>query len=95
MSAYVILDIDVKDPAGYEEYRMQGALTIAQYGGRALARGGKVDLLEGIWQPRRMVIIEFKNTEEARRWWNSPEYSKAKKIRHQAAETNVVLVEGL
>ncbi len=95
MPAYVILDIDVKDPAGYEEYKKQGAPTILAYGGKPLARGGKTEVLEGNWQPKRMVILEFKNMEEARQWWNSPEYNEAKKLRQKCAQTNVIFLEGL
>ena len=95
MAAYVILDIDVKDPRGYEEYKKQGAPTISAYGGKPLVRGGKTEALEGKWQPKRVVMLEFKNIEEARRWWNSPEYNEAKKLRHKSADTNVVFLEGL
>ncbi len=95
MAAYVILDIDVKDPRGYGEYKKQGAPTISAYGGKPLARGGKTEVLEGKWQPKRVVMLEFKNIEEARRWWNSPEYNEAKKLRHKSADTNVIFLEGL
>jgi uncharacterized protein (DUF1330 family) len=95
MAAYVILDIDVKDAAGYEEYKKQGAPTILAYGGKSLARGGKTEVWEGNWQPKRMVMLEFKNMEEAKKWWNSSEYQQAKKLRHKAALANVVLLEGL
>jgi uncharacterized protein (DUF1330 family) len=95
MAAYVILDIDVKDPKGYEEYKKAGAPTILAYGGKPLVRGGKSEVLEGDWQPKRVVIIEFENMEQANRWWNSSEYKEAKKLRHKAAETNVVFMEGI
>lgn len=95
MAAYVILDIDVKDSVGYEEYKKQGAPTILAYGGKPLARGGRTEALEGNWHPKRLVILEFKNMEEAKLWWNSPEYNAAKKLRHKSADTNVIFVEGL
>jgi len=95
MPAYVILDIDVKDPALYEEYKKQGAPTLALYGGRPLARGGEVQVKEGGWQPKRVVIIEFPSLDKAKLWWDSPEYNQAKKLRHRAASTNVVFIEGL
>ncbi|MFH0738336.1 MAG: DUF1330 domain-containing protein [Candidatus Omnitrophota bacterium] len=95
MSAYVIIDIDVNDPVAYEEYKKAGAPTILAHGGKPLVRGGKAEALEGDWQPKRMVMLEFKNMEEAKLWWNSPEYTKAKKLRHKAASANVILVEGL
>jgi uncharacterized protein (DUF1330 family) len=95
MAAYVILDIDVKDPAGYEEYKKRGAPTILAYGGRPLVRGEKIEALEGSWRPRRLVIIEFNSLDIAKRWWNSSEYNEAKKLRHKSAATNVIFVEGL
>jgi uncharacterized protein (DUF1330 family) len=95
MAAYIILDIDVKDPLGYEEYKKQGAPTILAYGGRPLARGGKTEVWEGNWKPKRLVLLEFKNMEEAKRWWDSPEYTEAKKLRHKSAYTNVVFLDGL
>ena len=95
MPAYVILDIDVKDAAGYEEYKKRGAPTIIAYAGKPLARGGTTEVWEGSWQPRRMVILEFKTMDDARKWWNSAEYNQAKKLRHKSAQTNVVCIEGL
>jgi uncharacterized protein (DUF1330 family) len=95
MAVYVILDIDVTDPVGYEQYKKAGAPTILAYGGKPIARGGKTEVYEGNWQPKRVVIIEFKGMEEAKRWWNSPEYSEAKKLRHASARTNVIFLEGL
>ena len=95
MSAYVILDIDVKDPALYEEYKKQGAATLAAYGGKPLVRGGSVEVMEGSWGPKRVVIIEFPSLSHAKRWWDSDEYNQAKKLRHRAASTNVVFIEGL
>ncbi|MBU1106717.1 MAG: DUF1330 domain-containing protein [Candidatus Riflebacteria bacterium] len=95
MAAYVILDIDIKDPAGYEDYKKRGAATLQKYGGKPLARGGKTEILEGDWNPPRVVMIEFKSLEDAKLWYNSPEYSEAKKLRQKSAETNVILFEGM
>ena len=95
MPVYVILDIDVKDPRKYEEYKKLGAPTISAYGGKPLARGGVSEVKEGSWQPKRVVIIEFPDMAQAQGWWNSPEYSAAREVRHQAAESNVVFIEGL
>ncbi|MFH0838627.1 MAG: DUF1330 domain-containing protein [Candidatus Omnitrophota bacterium] len=95
MAVYVIIDIDVKDPIGYEEYKKKGGPTIIAYGGKPLARGGKTEVFEGSWYPKRMVMLEFKTMEDAKRWWNSPEYNEAKKLRHKAASANVVVLEGL
>lgn len=95
MSAYVIVDIDVHDPAGYEEYKKLAPATVAAYGGRYLARGGKTEILEGTWAPRRLVILEFESSERARAWLDSPEYAPVKPLRHQTAASHMVVVEGI
>ncbi|MGC2203879.1 MAG: DUF1330 domain-containing protein, partial [Stellaceae bacterium] len=63
MTAYIIADIQVTDPAAYDGYRPLAAASIARFGGRFIVRGGKLDLLEGEPQPERMVVIEFPDTE--------------------------------
>ena len=95
MSAYVFIDIDVHDPDVYEEYKKAGAPTIIAYGGKPLVRGPNTEVMEGNWQPKRLVLLEFKDMAQAKRWWNSPEYNEAKKLRHKAASANVVFFEGL
>ncbi len=94
MSAYVIVDIDVKDAEGYKEYVKAAPATLAIYGGRYIARGGANETLEGEWNAKRLVILEFPSAEKARAWLNSPEYAPARALRHKYAQTNMVLVEG-
>ena len=94
MAAYVIVDITVRDPEGYEEYKKLAAPSVSAHGGRYLARGGKVEVLEGQWETSRFVLLEFADAEQARRWWDSPEYRVAKGIRHRTARTKMILVEG-
>jgi len=95
MSAYVILDIDVTDPEGYQEYAKLAPPTVALYGGRYLARGGLNETLEGDWHAKRLVILEFKNVDHAKTWLNSPEYAPARRLRHQYAKSNAVVVAGI
>ena len=95
MPAYVIADVDVTDPAKFEQYRSQVAPTIEKYGGRYLVRGGAAEKVEGEWDPKRLVIIEFDTMEQAREWYYCPEYSGPMKLRHQSANSNILLVEGL
>lgn len=95
MAAYVIADVDVKQPDRYDEYRRQVGPTLEQYGGRFLARGGKSWTLEGEWQPNRLVILEFESAERARQWWSSAEYAGPKKLRQSLASTNLILVDGV
>lgn len=94
MAAYVIVEIDVTDPVGYEEYRKLGSPTVATYGGKFVARGGKSEVLEGNWSPKRIVVLQFDSVERAKKWWASKEYSIAKKIRQKTAVTNMIVVEG-
>lgn len=94
MAAYVINDMVVTDPARFEDYKKLSPATVAQYGGRFLARGGRVEPLEGGWSPERLVIIEFPSVEQAHAWADSPEYAPAKRLRQLSAKSNMVVVEG-
>jgi len=94
MPAYVVVDIEIHDPVRYEEYRRVAPPSIAAYGGRYLVRGGTLGILEGEWQPKRLVVLEFPTVEQARAWWASPEYAPAKAIRQASAHTNMVVVAG-
>jgi len=95
MAAYVIVDIGVTDPVGYEEYKKLAAPTVAAYGGRYLVRGGAVETLEGDWVPNRFVILEFPSVARAKEWYACQEYSVAKEVRCRTATTNMIVVEGL
>ncbi len=95
MSAYVIVDIEVLDSVPYEQYKHLAAQTVAAYGGRYLVRGGRSEVLEGEWEPSRLVILEFPTYERAEAWYSSAEYTTAKEIRRSAARMDMVLVEGM
>jgi uncharacterized protein (DUF1330 family) len=95
MAAYFIVDNEVTDPAGFEEYRKQVPGTVEKYGGRFLVRGGQMQTLEGDWKPKRIVVTEFPSVEQARRWYDSEEYRLLKVLRSRAARGSVVLVEGV
>jgi uncharacterized protein (DUF1330 family) len=93
--AYFIVDNEVTDPTGFEEYRKQVPNTVEKYGGKFLVRGGQVQTLEGDWKPKRIVVTEFPSIEQARRWYDSEEYRALKALRWRMARGSVVLVEGL
>lgn len=95
MAAYLIAEIDVHDPSGYEEYRRLAGATLTAFGGRFLVRGGDSETIEGDWSPRRLVVIEFPSAERARAWWASPDYSVARAIRQRTATTRMVVAEGV
>ena len=95
MPAYVINDMEVTDPQLFEEYKKLSPPTVAQYGGRFLARGGRTMTLEGDWSPRRVVILEFPGVEEAQAWIDSPEYAPARRLRQLSANSNLIVVDGV
>ncbi len=94
MAAYVIADIDVQDAAAYQEYAALVPGTLEPFGGRFLVRGGDHEVLEGTWQPRRLVVLEFPDAVHARQWYASDAYVAAVAIRHRASAGSVILVEG-
>ena len=95
MPAYVIAHIDVKDPVRYEDYKKMSPVSIQKYGGRFIARGGKTEVLEGNWQPKRLVLLEFPSVERAREWWASEDYRPAKELRQATSSGDMIVVEGL
>ncbi len=95
MSAYLIVQVEVTDPAVYDDYRKMVPPSLAAYDGKFVVRGGACETLEGSWQPKRVVVLEFPSMERARQWWASDEYRAAKAIRQRAARTEMILVEGV
>lgn len=95
MAAYVVVQVNVRDPAAYERYKALAAPAVAAHGGRYIVRGGRTEPLEGSWNPPRLVVLEFPDAERARSWWGSDEYGPAKAIRQQCAVTEMLLVEGV
>lgn len=95
MSAYLIVDVHVRDAAAYAEYVKRTPPLIARHGGRYLVRGGDHETLEGDWRPSRLVVLEFPSAENARAFLNDPDYAPVKAVRHRAAATNLTLVEGV
>ena len=94
MTAYVIANIEVRDPARYADYIKLTPGTIVPFGGRFLARGGRSETLEGDVPAKRMVIIEFDTYENARAWYASEGYKVAAAIRQSASTGSLMLIEG-
>ena len=95
MPAYIIVETDIHDPEQYERYKNATPGVVAAGGGRFIARGGEVAVLEGDWHPKRLVVLEFEDLEAAKRFYSSPEYEEAKRLREGAANLNMVAVQGL
>jgi len=94
MSAYIIVNVDVKDPVAYEEYRANVPALIRKHGGEYLVRGGKFVIIEGSWKPARLVILRFPDIASAEALFLDPEYQPLKALRFQVASTDIVAVEG-
>lgn len=96
MSAYCFFDVlAIKDPVKMEIYRSRVFQTVEAYGGRYVVIGGKLDVVEGTWQPVYPVIIEFPSLEQAHRWYNSEEYRELKALRLESTDCHAVFIEGL
>jgi uncharacterized protein (DUF1330 family) len=95
MAAYIIAEVEVTNSEVFEQYRSQVSGTIEQYGGAYLVRGGAVERAEGDWNPKRLVILRFESMARAKEWYDSEEYRGPKALRHQSANTNLILVEGV
>jgi uncharacterized protein (DUF1330 family) len=95
MAAYVIVETDVTDPERYEQYKAASPAAVAAGGGRFLVRGGELAVLEGDWQPPRLVMLEFEDLDAAKRWYESEAYQEAKKLREGAANFRAIAVQGI
>jgi len=95
MSAYIVIRITVNDPIKLKEYQQVAPSIIESFGGKLLARGGEVASLEGPAENRRVVIIEFPSMEKAKRFYHSPAYTQAIKLRIGVADFELIAVEGI
>jgi uncharacterized protein (DUF1330 family) len=92
--AYLVVDAKSTDPERMVEYRRLSSIAAEKFGGRFLVRGGAYELLEGNWQPQRLVVIEFESKERAKAFYDSPEYVAAREARAGVSSFDMVLVEG-
>ena len=95
MAAYLIVDVDIKDPAAYEDYRSKVPAFIRKHGGEYLVRGGAHEVIEGDWRPTRLVLFRFPDAAAIRAFVDDPDYRPLAALRHRIADTDMVMVEGL
>jgi uncharacterized protein (DUF1330 family) len=95
VAAYVVYQGEVLDPERYDEYKTKGAASIVTAGGRYLARGGDVEVLEGEAPAGRTVVLEFPTMQAAIDWYRSDEYTEIRKIREGAARARMYVVDGV
>jgi uncharacterized protein (DUF1330 family) len=95
MPAYIIVETDISDPEQYERYKAASPGAVAAGGGRFIVRGGELAVLEGDWEPSRLVVLEFDDLDAAKAFYESEEYAAARKLREGAATLRMVAVEGV
>jgi uncharacterized protein (DUF1330 family) len=96
LAAFLIVEIaEVHDEVAYAKYREALSPDLAAAGGTYLVRGGQVEVLEGDWRPKRIVVVRFDSAEAARRWWKGSAYAEVKAMRQRSTTTNLILVEGV
>ncbi len=95
MLAYFVIDLDIHDAAGFQEYRRHVDGIIKKHGGRYRVAASAVEVLEGEWRPKRLTVIEFPSKDHAKEFYNSREFREIVHLRHNSAKTNLVLVDGL
>jgi uncharacterized protein (DUF1330 family) len=95
MSAYVVIDVHATDEAKAARYRELSGPSVERHGGRFLVRGGAFEVLEGDWEPQRLVVIEFPTADAARAWYESDDYREARQVREGAGTWQMVVVDGV
>ena len=96
MAAYLVVDTDLTDATRYEDYKRLAKPIVEQHGGQYLARGGEITRKEtDLWDPKRLVLIRFDSAEQARRFYDSPQYQQVLQISKASARRTVVILEGL
>ncbi len=92
MAAYLIVAVyDVTDPAGFEEYLNLAGPTLASYGGKSIAYSESVEVMEGDWAPQGFMVAEFESLEQAKRWYNSPEYQAELPMRKNSTNSGLIM----
>ncbi len=94
-SGYIISNVRVTNPAQYEEYKKLSSAAMLAHGAQVCVRGGASEVLEGDWQPDRLVVLKFPSVEKAKVFYESTEYGKARAARKGAAVMHMVVVEGV
>ena len=95
MPVYIIGDIEVKTPEAYQKYREQAPAIIERHGGTYCVRGGEAQVLEGDWQPARLVVLRFPDRASAEAFYNDPDYQPLKALRQSASAGSLLMVEGV
>ena len=100
MNGYVIADVTVTDSEMYADYISKAGSILKKYGGKVIiwatkGKGESFDIMEGDWSPNIFAVIKFKSVEQAKKWYNSPEYAEIIDIRFKSATANLNIFTGV
>lgn len=96
MTAFVLVDTKINNAQAYEEYKALARPIAEKHGGIYRARGGEMDVVQNeLWQPTRLVLIEFPDMAAARAFLDSEEYAPVKKLRLENADCTTVILDGV
>jgi uncharacterized protein (DUF1330 family) len=95
MAAYLLVDLDIHDADGFQEYRSKVPEFIAKHGGEYLVAGGEFEVLEGDWQPRRLALFKFPDRQSIRNFFTDPDFASAAAVRRRSCHTVAVAVDGI
>lgn len=95
MSAFLLCDVEVKDRDKLMEYLRLSEHTLKPFGGKFHAQAGAIEVIEGTWNPKVIIIAEFPSMEKAREWYNSKDYASALKVKPEAMNRNMILTQGI
>lgn len=94
-NAYIIADVTVTNPDQMAQYRVWSSKAMQEFGAEILVRGGAVEVLEGTWQPTRLVVMKFPSVDQAKAMYHSDTYTHARSLREGAGVMRMVVVEGV
>lgn len=92
---YILAEVEITDPAIFQQYREKVLATVQAYGGRFLIRGADPERLEGDRHPHRIVVLEFDSRQRAQEWYNSKQYQEILPLRLRASNAHVLLLSGV
>ena len=95
MAAYVIADVQVTDDALFAKYRDRAPAVVTAHGGKYLSRYGALEVIQGDWAPKGVVVMEFDSVEQVREWQSSPDYAELKELLNKSSNANLIVVEGV
>jgi uncharacterized protein (DUF1330 family) len=95
MTTYVLAQLTIHDRARYDRYAAQFMGVLSKFEGRLLASDESPALLEGEWAHQKIVLIEFRDLDEAQRWAASPEYRAIAVDREGSTTATILTVAGL